>query len=511
MSARVRDAGRGTPRRAVTPLRPGRFDRSQLRVLLAGRGLLGRFTYLVATQAVTVVLGLAYWTATARLIPSRSVGVAAAATSTATLLGTLGVLGVSTIMLVSLGTIGADDERPLVTTGLMVSAASVFLLAMGAWALSPLLGPSLRALGSSPLDAGLFVVGAVLTTCGSVLDAAAIGLRRGPAQLARNAVASFLKVALVLAAVFAAVRSATGLLLAWDVALAVSLVMAPRLLGLRRERGRRVGLARRLELVRRLWSLSIAHHLLNLAIGSISYALPVIAALLVAPRQMAYFSIAQLVSSSVLLLPFLLATSLFVESTGDEMALRRNVRRTFPVGLACCAAVLAVFEPSARFALSVFGHEYEANGSLALRLLLLGGLPYVVKDHFMAIRRSQNRLGEATRLGLLATAGELLGAGIGGVMDGLPGLCGAWVVATVIEAAFFLPAVLRVLRSGDPSAMAPAAPTPVTTQPVPATPASAPGAPAVVGTARTVGAARAMARPVVEEEATFEVRQARGG
>lgn len=442
----------------VTPLRARRVDRAQLRVLLAGRGLLGRFTYLVATQAVTVALGLAYWTVTARLFPAGSVGVAAAATSTATLLGTLGVLGVSTVLLVTLGSIDPEEERPLVSTAMLVAGASVLLLAVGAWALSPLLGPSLRALGASPVDAVLFVVGAVETTCGSVLDSAAIGLRRGPAQLARNAVASFLKVVLVVGAVELAARTATGLLLAWDVALGISLLLAPRLLHLSGAGGRHVGLAARLGLVRRFWSLSLAHHLLNLAIGSISYALPVIAALLVAPRELAYFSIAQLVSSSILLLPFLLATTLFVESTGDEAALRHNVRRTFPVGLGCCAALLAVFEPGARVVLSVFGHEYEANGITALHLLLLGGLPYVVKDHFMAIRRAQNRLGEATRLGLLSTAGELLGAAVGGALDGLTGLCAAWVLATVIEAACFLPAVLRVLRSGHgggtPSAVA---------------------------------------------------------
>lgn len=444
MSLRTREARQHGEDGVLPAPRALRVDRSNLRVLLSGRGLLGRFTYLVATQVVTVLLGFVYWTVTARLIPAGQVGVAAAAISTGTFLAMIGVLGVSTVMLVALDAMNVRDRRAFVSTGLVAASASVLLLAVGTWALSPLLGPNLRALGANPLDGVLFVLGAVALTSGLVLDAAAIGLRRGPAQLIRNAVASALKVGLVLGCVVFAARTTTGLLLGWDAALVASLVVAPRLLRLRY---RRASLKRRLDLVRRYTSLSMAHHVLNLAIGSVSYFLPVIAALVVVPKDMAYFSVAQLVSGSVLMLPFLLATTLFVESTGDEEALRRNIRRTFPIGLACCAAVLAVFEPGSGLVLSVFGPAYAAHGAIALHLILLGGLPYVVKDHFMAIRRAQNRLGEAARVGFVSTAVEVLAAAVGGVVAGLPGLCGAWALATFAEAAFFFMPVWRTIRS----------------------------------------------------------------
>lgn len=422
------------------------MDRDRLRVLLAGRGLLGRVTYLAATQVVTVVLGFAYWTVTARLVPAHQIGVAAAATSTALLLSMLGVLGATTIMLVALGSLDEADQRALVTTGLIAASLTVLLLALGAWALSPFLGPSLRRLGENPLDGLLFLVGAVETACGSVLDAASIGLRRGMAQLARNAIASVLKVMLVLVVVVASARTTTGLLVVWDLALGVSILFSPRLLRLRLGRVR-IGMAHRLEILRRFTSLALAHHVLNLAIAAVTYFLPVIAALIVAPREMAYFSIAQLVSSSVLVLPFFFATSLFVESTGDEAALRDNVRKTFPIGLGACAILVAIFEPAARMVLSVFGPAYQSNGAIALHLLLLGGFGYVVKDHFMAIRRAQNRLGEAARIGVVTTTVELVGAAIGGLLGGLGGLCAGWVLATVVDACLLFPAVWVTLYS----------------------------------------------------------------
>jgi len=61
-------------------------SREQVRSLVAGSGLFGRFGYLVLTQGVVLVLGLAYWTTTTRLVPAHSVGVSAAAVSVAALL-----------------------------------------------------------------------------------------------------------------------------------------------------------------------------------------------------------------------------------------------------------------------------------------------------------------------------------------------------------------------------------------------------------------------------------------
>ena len=397
-----------------------------------------------------MVLGVGYWALTDRLIPAQGVGVAAAAVSATIFLSALGVLGIGSLLLVALHGAEADERPAIIGVGLLVAMVSAFVLSMGAWALSPYLGRSLSQLGQHPVEAALFVCGAVLTTMASVLDSAAIGLRRSRVQLVRNTVASALRVALVFVAIVLGVRTATGLLSAWVVSLAVSVVLSVGVFGLLRTPRSLFHLVNRPDLVRRFRGLAMQHHILNLSITLVAFFLPVLAALLLVPRVYAYFSTAWIVSSTVLLIPALLAMTLFAEATNDVSQLRRHIRRTLPIGSAYCALLLAVFEPGAPLALSVFGAAYSQHGSETLRILVLAGAPYVVKDHWVAIRRAQGRLTEAAGTVAFSTIFEAVCATVGAVMYGLVGLSAFWVAATVAEALFFGPELVRVWR-GRPS------------------------------------------------------------
>jgi O-antigen/teichoic acid export membrane protein len=105
---------------------------------------------------------------------------------------------------------------------------------------------------------------------------------------------------------------------------------------------------------------------------------------------------------------------------------------------------------AAPFVLRIFGHAYATNGTTALRLLLLVGPAYVIKDHYVAIRRAQGRLSNGARMMAVGTSVEAAGAALGGIYWGVTGLCIGWIIGAWCEAAFLLPAVLRVFRQ-DPS------------------------------------------------------------
>lgn len=428
---------------------------SHVQALVAGEGLLGRFAYLALTQGVVVVIGLGYWSMAARLIPARSLGLAAAAVSAATFLSALGALGVGSLLLAELREVADQDRWVVISSGVVVVAVASGFLALLAMTLSPFLGHNLSTLGHQPLDATLFIIGTMCTGVASLLDATAIGMRRSRLQLARNGCASALRFGIVFAAVAIGARSTEGLLVGWTVALVISFTMW--FWRLRLPRHESVPFSRRLGVVRRYWSMSLRHHVLNLAITSVAYLLPALAAIILVAKEYAYFSVAQLVSSTALLLPALLAMSLFAEATGDAAHLRRSVRRTLPVGFACCAAVLLIVEPTAPFVLSVFGHAYASHGATTLRLLLLGGLAYVVKDHYVGIRRAQRRLTQAAKAVAVGTVVEFTAAATGAALYGVRGLCGFWVLATMGEAVFFLPVVWRIVRR-DPQIVSAALP-----------------------------------------------------
>ena len=414
------------------------------------RRLFTTFGYLVAKQGATAVLGLAYWAVATHLFPARDVGLAAAASSTAFFLGAIGALGIPLLLLAELDSLPAAVRRVTFSTGMYIACLAVLILSLATVALSPFLGDSLRIIGHDSATAAFLVIGSVATMGGMTLDNAAIGLHRGSAQLTRGSLNSVLKLALVGALVLVGTRTAAGLLFAWAVALVLSLVVCIPMLRLEPTPPGEGTLSHRAALARRYGVLSLKHHVLNLSINSISYIVALIAALLISPQQLAYFATALLLSSTAMIIPYLLALSLFAETSGDQGLLHRHVRRTLPLGLALSAGIVVAVEVAAPLVLRVFGPAYVTNGTTALRLLILVGPAYVIKDHYVAIRRAQGRLGHAAKMMAAGTSAEAVGAALGGIYWGMTGLCIGWAVGASCEAVVLLPAVIRVFYRDPP-------------------------------------------------------------
>ena len=402
------------------------------------------FGYLVAKQGATAVLGLAYWAVATRLFSARDVGLAAAAASTALFLATIGALGIPLLLLAELGSLPATVRRVAFSTGMYISCLAVLILSLATLALSPFLGESLRIIGSDWTTAALFLLGSVATMGPLIFDNAAIGLHRGSAQLWRASLSSVVKLAIVAGLVLVGIRTAPGLLFAWTLSLVVPLVACLPMLRLAPTPAGQGNLSHRVALARRYGVLSLKHHVLNLSISSLSYLVALIAALLMAPQELAYFSTALLVSTTVSIIPYLLALSLFAEIAGDQGLLHRHVRRTLPLGLALSGGIVVVVEVAAPLVMHVFGPAYVMNATTVLRLLVLIGPTYVIKDHYVAIHRAQGRLGHAAKVMAAGTAAEAVGAALGGIYWGLTGLCIGWAVGAACEAVVLLPAVIRV-------------------------------------------------------------------
>jgi O-antigen/teichoic acid export membrane protein len=414
------------------------------------RRLFTTFGYLMAKLGTTAVLGLAYWAVATHLFSARDVGLAAAASSTAFFLGAIGALGIPLLLLAELGSLPAGVRRVTFSTGMSIACLAVLILSLGTLVLSPFLGASLRIIGADPTMAALFVIGSVATMAALTFSNAAIGVHRGSAQLWQGSLASALKLACVGVLVLVGIRTAPGLLFAWALAVVLSLVCI-FMLRLEPTAAGEGDLSHRVALVRRYGVLSLKHHVLNLSINSIPYIIALIAALLIPPQQLAYFSTALLLSSTAMFIPYLLALSLFAEVSGDQSLLHRHVRRTLPLGLALSGGILVTVQVAAPLLLRIFGPAYAMNGATALRLILVVGPAYVIKDHYVAIRRAQGRLSHAAKMMAAGTSAEAAGAALGGIYWGMTGLCVGWGIGAWCEAIALLPAVLRVFHRDSPA------------------------------------------------------------
>ncbi|GAA3597646.1 hypothetical protein GCM10022223_11020 [Kineosporia mesophila] len=411
---------------------------------------------LVSTQAATSVLGLAFWSLAARQFSVAAVGVGGAAVSLMTLLGTLGSLGLGTLLIARLPHTDQGSRRVLVRTALTVAAGATAVLALAApWVAIHLFGLSnLTAVAGSPERAVIFSIGTALTAVAIVLDQAVLVIGTGALQLERNVIASSAKLLALLALSAGGQTDGMTIFIAWLLGTLVSFpAVAWRTRGGRalENRNRLVDLSS----LRGLGRAAAGHHALNTTLMSTLMLLPLIVTVSVSPAANGVFNTALQVSGFVFALPYAVAVGLFAAAEGDQRQVLARMRFTVPFGLgAALLANLALF-PLAPLVLAVFGATYAEQGTTVLRILVLAGLPFVVKDHYVALRRVQGRTAGATAALLGFTVVELVAARIGAQVGGTVGLCAFWVSALMIEALVLAVPLFRARRAmSDPGGSA---------------------------------------------------------
>src|SRR6185312_1282738 len=214
------------------------------------------------------------------------------------------------------------------------------------------------------------------------------------------------------------VRSGQAILVSWTVGLVASLLATP----LRRHlpARARVTARQRWHLVRDHWPVAMGHHALTLAVASTGLILPVVAASLMSAKQIAYFNPACLLAVNITALPYFLTLALFATAENVE-GFRRKAPRTLIVGTVLAVSVIPVGALFGRVVLLTFGTSYAQQSWPLLMILLTTGIPMVIKDHFVALRRLQGRRRQGALTLALWSAAELTGAVAGGLVGGTTG------------------------------------------------------------------------------------------
>lgn len=403
------------------------------------------FSALLLAQIVGSGLGFVYWLVGARLLSTGTLGVASAAISTHTLLGTVAMLGLGTLLMGELKVAARHEVRPIITVALSTAALAGVVLAVVVVMVTPWLSHSLRLAFDDPLLVAMFVIGVAATAVGLVLDQCVLGLDRPHVQVWRNLIASGLR--FPIAGVFIALGelSASMIVFSWTAGVCISLVAVWP--SLRLPSGRVGGGRGFLHRVQAFWRPAMSHHMLNLALASGPLLVPFIAAMVLSSVANGEFAVAWLLATFIFLPPYLLATALFaVSAKGTRADFRESARHTLPAGLALSAALCVGTWLLGPFVLSLFGEGYVEHSKLTLDVLVLGGLWMVLKDHLVAYARVAERLLFASSLAVAGVALELVGAGVGGLVAGDQGLAIGWLLVLLLQAVVGVPIALRVLR-----------------------------------------------------------------
>jgi O-antigen/teichoic acid export membrane protein len=394
---------------------------------------------LVATTGVSSLLGFAYWALAARLSSQQAVGYGSAAVSAMTLLGTIGMLGLGTVLI---GELPRRTARAgLVSAALLTSGAGSLVLGLVFAVAAPHVNETFTRMTGTVPEAVLFAAGVALTGATLVFDQAAVGLLRGGLQLRRNSAFAVAKL-LILPAAAIVLHDKAGLniVLSWVTGTAVSVL--PVALRLRLS-GTSVLPRPDWAVLRRLGRAAVVHNWLNLAIQVPRLLMPVLVTVIISPAANAAFYAAWTLSGFLYIVPTHLATALFAVAAGDAKATARKLRLTLRLSVLIGLPAMAVLGFGAHLALSLFGASYAAAATVPLWMLVIGYLPVVPKLHYIAVCRAADQVPRAALVLSLAAAAEVTAAAAGGLVSGLKGLSVALLAVFFLEGLVTGPRVLR--------------------------------------------------------------------
>jgi O-antigen/teichoic acid export membrane protein len=413
-----------------------RFD--GFRAILANAGAL------VGSVAFTTLLGFPYWWIVARSFPASSAGFAAATVSAMTLLGTIGMLGLGTLLAGELASQTRKQAAEMLATALTCATLAGLALGLAFAVLAPaLLG--LHALEGRAGPIFLLGVGVGLTSMTMVLDQALVGLLQGGLQLRRNIVFAISKLALLGAVV--AVSLSTGgpaIYATWVIGLGTSLVW---LAFVALKRGVRLRDARpRWGSVSQWRGHAARHYILNLALQAPALAMPLVVAATLSVTYSAYYYSAALVTGALAYAAIALTYALYAVGVRHKDNLAPALRFTLVLSFAVILAVNLVLAVASGWVLRLFGSAYASHAVIVLRINALGLFLMVIKDHFVAICRIR---GTILRAAALCTAGAVLEIGLaalGGTTGKLSWVVLGALIALALETSVMLPTVVRELK-----------------------------------------------------------------
>lgn len=412
--------------------------RQRRRWIRTPKGRLGQMaTSIVGGQAATAILGLAFWTLAARGASAEVLSGCGAATAAMLLLGPAGMLGMSTFLISELPLTPPGGRRGLVMAGIGTAAVGGGLLGALLVALAPLLGGAYE-LTAHPIPALLVVAGCSLAAVTFVFDQVMLVVGAPSAQLWRNVVMGAVKVALLALGYAAGQRTLTIVLAAWCAGGAVSSALAVRAVfrHLPRSREQSEGIRAQLRRGRQHAGSALQHHALTMALASGSLLMPVVIGVLVSTSDNATYTTVRLLMTFPLYIPYAVSLALFASSAAEPEHLAGRARRSLAVSLAASLVLSGLLIAGAGVLLMLFGQAYAAAAATPLRIMALAVPLLVFKDQYIAVIRSQRRLGQALPWVLAGGILEVAAICVGAKLASLEGALVGWDIALLVQAAF---------------------------------------------------------------------------
>lgn len=376
-----------------------RWRLSETIARLIRQSLLRNSLSILATTAVTAGIGYVYWIIAAHLYATASIGLAAALLQAMTLASLVSNIGGGSTLMRALPRAKRQGDWLAAVNAVLYSGAGFGMLAGCVLvAALPLLSHQFAVVRTDARVATAVVLGVPLLTLSTLLDVTFVAERVAHSMLVRNVVFAISKIPLLILPALAGHASVLALLLSWDVATAVSVLVGALLLLPRH--GRRYGLTVkgvRQQLTGQSFAL-VGHHLINVGAAAPAYILPVLVAARLSPTANAYYYTSAMVGSVFFMVSPAVAMALFAEGSHSSESLRRGARSSMIIIASFLGPAILGVVLGGRLILSVFGPEYARHGLPLLIILVVSAVPDAVNSVYISILRVRLRLRVAATL-----------------------------------------------------------------------------------------------------------------
>jgi O-antigen/teichoic acid export membrane protein len=399
---------------------------------------------LILAELLTSGLGILFWAVAARMYGTEDVGRGSALVAAMLTLANFAQLNLQIGILRFLPAAGARAGS-FVRRGYAITAAVATALALAFVVVAPGVSERLRFLAELPQLSVAFVIGVPMWCIFALQDSALTAVRRAPWVPVENGLFSLMKV--IFLVVLAGVLPSAGVMVAWLVAMALTLppvnyYLFTRALP-RRTAAAQTGRPFVFSDIARFVS---ADYVGTLLAHSSTTALPLLVVSLFGAKANALFFMAWTIGTSLTLIATNTGYSLTVEGAMDERRLAEHGRQALRRCLQLVVPGAALVVLLAPWLLAVFGPEYGAASDL-LRLLALAAVPASVVLLYIAVLRVQRRLRRLVVVQAALCGSTLTLAVVAAPWLSIVGVGAAWLVTQLVVCAAILPDLRTVLRS----------------------------------------------------------------
>ena len=349
--------------------------------------LVGNSLYLMLNSILQAGAGFIFWIISTHLFSVASVGLATSLVSAASVIAFAGLLGLNSTMVRFLPS--ARDRDVFITSALAIVALFASLFALLYVLAIPAVAPRLSFVTHDPLMGAGFVLLTVAGAVNVLTDSIFIGQR----QARFNAVidGGIGGITKVLASLLVAGAGAYGLFAASSIGYAVAAVVS--LIVLTYSDHFRPSLRKSAQVLRPLMRFSGANYIGSLLTLLPTFIVPLILLDRIGTHATAYYYIAFQIVSLLYAAVYAVEQSFLSEGSHDDVELRSIMRRSWRLLAVICIPASLLLAVISHWLLLVFGRSYSANGTQALVVLSISGLPFGAFYWLMTVLRLTGQLG----------------------------------------------------------------------------------------------------------------------